>query len=60
MTHNALYVLATLLILLGLVLIVVGLGEVAGLGEMPILWRAGLAAVALAMILSLATRWIRG
>ena len=51
MSRNVLYITASLLILLALGLIVVGLRT------SPILWYLGLGAVALAMMLSLATHW---
>jgi type III secretory pathway component EscS len=44
---------ATVLILIGFVLIVTGLQQD------TILWQIGLAAIALAMLLSLAGRWIK-
>ena len=52
MSRCTLYLLATVLILVSLVLIVVGLQGT------PVLWVVGLAVVALAMGLSLAARWV--
>lgn len=53
MREETLYVIASLLILAGLVLIVVGFQGT------PLLWQAGLAVVAAAMLVSLATRWAK-
>ena len=52
MSRRTLYLLATVLILVSLVLIVVGLQGA------PVLWVVGLAVVALAMGLSLVARWV--
>ena len=52
MQKNTIYLIASLLILLGLALIVWGLPDT------PLVWQAGLIAVTLAMILSLLTRWL--
>ena len=52
MSRCTLYLLATVLILVSLVLIVVGLQGA------PVLWVVGLAVVALAMGLSLVARWV--
>jgi len=53
MTKRTLQIAANALILLALVLIVSGLGS-----ARPLVWGAGLLAVACAMTLSFATRWI--
>lgn len=53
MSKDRLLLAASLLLLVGFVLLVVGLG-----GARP-LWLAGLATVVLAMLLSLGTRWAR-
>ncbi|MDD3824370.1 MAG: hypothetical protein PHY79_00250 [Anaerolineae bacterium] len=52
MTRNHLYIAASLLSLVALALIVLGLPD-----RSP-LWQIGLGLVALAMLLSLATRWM--
>ncbi len=52
MTKNHLYIAASLLSLVALALIVLGLPDRA------LLWQIGLGLVALAMLLSLATRWM--
>lgn len=51
MTKQKLYIIASVLILAGLALIVYGLPR------QQLLWYAGLGAIALAMLLSLATHW---
>ncbi len=53
MTKKRLYLLVAGLILLALALIVVGLGNASTL-----LWGSGLAAITLAMGLSLTSRWV--
>ena len=52
MSKQLLYLVASLLLLAGLALIVLGLQQE------NVLWQAGAGAVALAMLLSFATRWI--
>ena len=52
MTRRKLYILSTGLILPALALIVIGLESGSGL-----LWGSGLAAITLAMLASLASRW---
>lgn len=52
MTKRALLIAASDLILVALALLVVGLAD-----ELPVAWGLGLIAVAIAMIMSLATRW---
>lgn len=51
MTKQTLHIIASVLIIAGLALIVLGLQQE------NLMWQAGLGAVALAMILSFATRW---
>lgn len=53
MTKQALRIAASVLILVALALIVIGLEN-----EQPLVWGVGLVAVAAAMIMSLATRWV--
>jgi predicted lysophospholipase L1 biosynthesis ABC-type transport system permease subunit len=53
LTRLHLYTIATVLILVGLVLIVTGFQQD------NFLWQIGLTAIALAMLLSLAGRWIK-
>jgi predicted lysophospholipase L1 biosynthesis ABC-type transport system permease subunit len=53
MTRLQLYVVATILILIGLVFLVVGLNQD------TILWQIGLGSIALAMLFSLASRWVK-
>jgi len=53
MTKQSLSLIATLLILIGLVLIVVGTSGA------DLLWQLGLSAVGLAMLASLGTRWAK-
>jgi hypothetical protein len=55
MSTRVLRIAATALILMALVLLVAGLEH----GN-PMVWGLGLAAVALAMLMSLATRWAGG
>lgn len=55
MTKRTLRIVASMLIGLALVLIVVGLSA-----ENALVWGAGLAAVAVAMAMSFATRWVGG
>lgn len=52
MTKRTLRIAASVLILVALVLIVAGLAN-----EQPVVWGLGLIAVAIAMAMSLATRW---
>ena len=52
MTKRTLGIAASVLILVALALIVAGLTN-----ELPVAWGLGLIAVALAMVMSLATRW---
>ncbi len=52
MTKRTLGIAASVLILVALALIVAGLAN-----ELPVAWGFGLIAVALAMVMSLATRW---
>lgn len=54
MTKKRLYLLVTGLILSALALIVVGLSNTS-----TFLWGSGLAVIALAMLLSLTSRWVR-
>lgn len=53
MSQKSLYIVASLLILAGLLLIVLGLAG------SELLWKLGLALVGLAMLLSLATHWVQ-
>lgn len=55
MTKRMLLIAASVLILVALALIVVGLA-----GERPLVWGLGLGAAGVAMLLSLATRWVGG
>ena len=52
MTKRTLGITASILILVALALIVAGLAN-----ERPVVWGLGLLVVAIAMIMSLATRW---
>jgi len=52
MTKNRLYLIATALILIALALLVAGLGT-----DSTLLWGAGLVVIAIAMLLSLTSRW---
>jgi hypothetical protein len=52
MTKRTLLIAASVLILVALALIVAGLAS-----ERPVVWGLGLVAVAVAMVMSLATRW---
>ena len=53
MTKRTLQIGASALILVALALIVIGL-----MNEWPVLWGLGLLAVGVAMVMSLATRWV--
>ena len=55
MTKRALQITASVLILVALALIVIGLAD-----RQPVMWGLGLLAVAIAMLMSLATRWVGG
>jgi predicted lysophospholipase L1 biosynthesis ABC-type transport system permease subunit len=52
-TRVQLYIIASILILIGLVLLVIGLNQDS------ILWQVGLGAIASAMLISLAGRWVK-
>jgi predicted lysophospholipase L1 biosynthesis ABC-type transport system permease subunit len=53
MTRLQLYIVATILILIGLVFLVVGLNQD------TVLWQIGVGSIALALLFSLARRWVK-
>ena len=54
MTKKRIYLIASVLILLSLVLIVIGLES-----QMAYVWGAGLGVITIAMLLSLSSRWVK-
>lgn len=55
MTTEMLRVAAGILILIAFILLVTGLAQ-----DKPLIWSLGLTAVSIAMLMSLATRWVTG